>query len=70
MSKGLLDVIASLKDEEQPSELLMAVLSGKTGEKAAMMDEQFRLPDIVLSESVEEREAALEVEQELLKPLP
>ena len=52
-SKGLLDIIASSK-EEQPSESLMAALSGKTGEKAAATDEQFRLPDLVSSESAKE----------------
>ena len=61
-SKGLLDIIASSKDEEQLSESLMVVLGGKAGEKTAMTDEQFKLPDLVLSELAKEREAALEVE--------
>ena len=61
-SKGLLDIIASSKDEEQPSESLIAVLGGKTGEETAMMDKQFKLPDLVSPESVKEGEAALEKE--------
>ena len=69
-SKGLLDHITSSKDEEQPSKSLIVALDGKTLETTATMDKQFRLPDLVSSESVKEREAALAVELELFKPLP
>ena len=70
VSKSLLDVIATSKDEEQPSESLIAVLGGKAGEQTVSMDEQFKLPDMVSSESVREGHAASEQEWELLKPLP
>ena len=69
-SKSLLDIIASLKDEEQPSESLIAVLGGKTAEETVASDEQFKLPDLVSPEAVKEGEEMLEEERELLKPLP
>ena len=71
MSKGLLDVIASSRDEEQPSESLMAALSEKTRKgMTTTMDEQFKLPDLVSPELARGREVALEAERELLKSLP
>ena len=69
MSKGLLDIITSSKDESQPSQLLIAVLGGKTREETATTDEHFTLPDLVLPESTKEREAEVEEERDLLKPL-
>ena len=69
-SRSLLDVITSLRDEEQPSELLIAALGGKAGEGMAMMDEQFKLLDLASTELAKEGETALEEEQELLKLLP
>ena len=70
VSKGLLDIIAASKDEERPSELLIAAFGGMAGEGTVAMDEQFKLLDLVSSESSRERQAALEEECELLKPLP
>ena len=54
MSKGLLDIIAASKDEEQPSELLIAAFGGMAGEGTVAMDEQFKLLDLVSSESSRE----------------
>ena len=69
VSKGLLDVIAASKDEDQLSKSIIVVLGGKATEGAVVMDDQFKLPDLVSSES-KEGQAASEQEQELLKPLP
>ena len=66
----MLDIIATLKDEGQLSESLIAALGGKEGEGTVATDEQFKLPDLVSSELSRERQAALEEECELLKPLP
>ena len=44
VSKSLLDIIASSKDEEQLSESLIAALGGKTREEMTMTDEQLKLP--------------------------
>ena len=55
-SKSLLDVIAASKDEEQVSDLLIAVLGGKATEGTVVMDDQFKLPDLVSSESVRVRQ--------------
>ena len=71
VSKSLLDIIASSKHEEQPSKSLLAALGSKTVEgTTTTTDEQFKLLDLVSSESAKEREAVLEAEQELFKPLP
>ena len=69
VSKSLLDILAALKDEKQVSEPLIAALGGKATEGMVAMDDQFKLPDLVSSESVKEGQAASEQEQELLKPL-
>ena len=68
----MLDIIASLKDEEQPSQSLIVALGSETGKERskATMDDQFKLPDLVLPESTKEGEAEWEEERELLKPLP
>ena len=70
VSKSLLDVIATSKDEEQLSKSLIVVLGGKAGKEMVAMDEQFKLPDMVSLESVREGHVASEQEWELLKPLP
>ena len=44
-------------------------LGGKAEEQTVATDEQFKLPDMVSSESVREGHAASEQEWELLKPL-
>ena len=64
-----MEVLAASKDEEQASESLIAALEGKAMEGTVVMDDQFKLLDLVSSES-KEGQAASEWEKELLKPLP
>ena len=52
-SKRLLDVLAASEDEEPASESLIAALWGKTTEGLVATDDQFKLPDLVLSEAME-----------------
>ena len=54
-SKSLLDVLAASKDEELASESLIAALGGKAMEGMVAMDDQFKLPDLVSSESKEDQ---------------
>ena len=71
-SKGLLDIIASSKDKEQPNQSLIMMLGGENGKETsvAMTDEQFKLPDLITPELTKEGKTELEQERELLKPLP
>ena len=69
VSKSLLDVLAASKDEQQASESLIAALGGKAMEGTVATDDQFKLPDLVSSES-KEGQAGSQQEQELLQPLP
>ena len=54
-NKSLLDILAASKDEEPASESLIVVLGGKSMVGLAVMDDQFKLPDLVSSESKEDQ---------------
>ena len=53
--KSLLDVLVALKDEELASESLIAALGGKSMQGSVATDDQFKLPDLVSSESKEDQ---------------
>ena len=67
-SRSLLDVLAAGKEDEAASDSLMAALGGKYTEHSSATEDQFKLPDMVLSEVAEQMSSGQE--QELLKPLP
>ena len=68
-SKGLLEVIASSKDDNLPSTSLLTALGGKTVKEKTVVDDAFKLPDLRTPEDTKERKAELQEEKELLKPL-
>ena len=63
-----MDVLAASKHGEPASESLIAVLGGKSMMGSVGMDDQFKLPDLVLSEAKDQ--VPSQQEQELLQPLP
>ena len=65
VSKGLLQALAQLKEDEMTSRSLIVALEGTaTGESVSFKD-QFKLPDLV---SMEGRDQTSQQEKELLKP--
>ena len=68
-SKGLLDVKASLKDDDPPSKSLFTALGSETEKGTTTTDDAFKLPDLVTPEVTKEGEVELQQEKELLKPL-
>ena len=71
MSKGLPDIITLLKDEEQPSQLLITALSSGTGKDTlkATMAERSKLTDLVVPKLTKEGETEMQQDGRLLKPL-
>ena len=67
-SRSLLDMLAAGKEEEVASDSLMAALGGKSTAHSSAMEDQFKLPDLVSLEVMEQTSSWQE--QELLKPLP
>ena len=61
-------MLAAGKEDEAASDSLMAALGGKSTEHSSATEDQFKLPDLVLSEVAEQTSSWQE--QELLKPLP
>ena len=59
-SVGLLDVIASSKDNDPPSRSLLTALGSETGKETMTMDDAFKLLDLVTSEVTKEGEVELE----------
>ena len=58
-SKGLLDVIASSKDDDPPSKLLLTALGSEMEKGTLTADNAFKLPDLVTQEVTKEGEAEL-----------
>ena len=54
MSRSLLDILAASKEDEPASDSLIAVLGGKSMVGSTATDDQFKLPDLVLSEAKEQ----------------
>ena len=67
-SRSLLDMLAGGKEDEVASDSLIVALGGKSTVDSTAADDQFKLPDLVLSEAKEQ--TLSQQEQELLKPLP
>ena len=66
-TRSLLDVLAAGKEDEAASDSLMAALGEKSTEHLSATEDQFKLPDLVSSEVMEQMSSWKE--QELLKPL-
>ena len=61
-------MLAASKEDEVASDSLIAALGGKSVVDSTATDDQFKLPDLVSSETKEQTSS--QQEQELLKPLP
>ena len=65
VSKGLLQALSQLKEDEMTSRSLIAALEGTDTGEAVYFKDQFKLPDPVLMEGGDQ---ILQQEKELLKP--
>ena len=65
VSKSLLQALAQSKEDEMTSRSLIAALEGTAMEESVSFEDQFKLPDLVLTEGGEQTS---QQEKELLKP--
>ena len=65
VSKGLLQALAQLKEDETTSRSLIAALEGTATGEVTSFEGQFKLPDLVLTEGADQTS---QQEKELLKP--
>ena len=65
VSKSLLQVLSQSKKDEMTSRSLIAALEGTAMGEAVSLEDQFKLPDLVLTEGVDQTS---QQEKELLKP--
>ena len=65
VSRGLLQALAQLKEDETASRSLIVALEGTAMGESVSFEDQFKLPDLV---SMEGGEQTLQQEKELLKP--